>query len=67
MKGKKKDVGKLILFIVCLFREILVQYDLTRSNNSQTYLPDTSSKVYSQDFQTVYSFRDLYGHNEVQL
>lgn len=42
-----------------------MQYELGKSNQSATYLTDTSVKQYSQDFQTVFLYDDLYGHNEV--
>ena len=44
---------------------MVVQYELGKSNKSATYLSDTSVKKYSQDFQTVFIYDDLYGHNEV--
>ncbi|KAG2221455.1 hypothetical protein INT45_004996, partial [Circinella minor] len=44
--------------------QVVVQYDIARSNHSQKYLPDTSFKLYSQDFQTVNLHDDLYGHNQ---
>ncbi|KAJ8661873.1 hypothetical protein O0I10_002204 [Lichtheimia ornata] len=44
--------------------QVVVQYELGKSNQSATYLTDTSVKQYSQDFQTVFLYDDLYGHNE---
>ncbi|KAI7879708.1 hypothetical protein K492DRAFT_237748 [Lichtheimia hyalospora FSU 10163] len=44
--------------------QVVVQYELGNSNESATYLSDTSVKKYSQDFQTVFIYDDLYGHNE---
>lgn len=48
------------------YRQIVVEYDIVKSNQSGTYVPGTSYKVYSQDFQTVFGDRDIYGYNEVQ-
>lgn len=44
--------------------QILTEYDLSESNKTKTYLPETSMKVYSQDFQTVFENKDRFGHNE---
>lgn len=47
-------------------RQILAQYDLPASNKTKLYLTETSVKVYSQDFQTVFKNKDMFGHNEVR-
>ncbi|KAI8145992.1 hypothetical protein BJV82DRAFT_602989 [Fennellomyces sp. T-0311] len=44
--------------------QVIVEYDIGRSNQTQRYVSDTSVKLYSQDFQTVSPHNDLYGHNE---
>lgn len=49
----------------CNNRQIVVEYDILKSNQSGTYVPGTSYKVYSQDFQTVFGDKDIYGYNEV--
>lgn len=48
-------------------RQILTEYDLSESNKTKMYLPETSMKVYSQDFQTVFENKDRFGYNEVGL
>ncbi|KAI8967311.1 hypothetical protein BDF20DRAFT_917780 [Mycotypha africana] len=44
--------------------QILVEYDLSQSNTTKRYLTNTSSKVYSQEFQTIFENKDLFGYNE---
>lgn len=48
------------------YRQILTEFDLTESNKTKVYLPETSVKVYSQDFQTVFEHKDFFGYNEVR-
>ncbi|KAI9482892.1 MAG: hypothetical protein EXX96DRAFT_518803 [Benjaminiella poitrasii] len=44
--------------------QILAEYDLAQSNKTKYYIPESSSKVYSPEFQTVYEYKDLFGYNE---
>ncbi|KAI7863069.1 hypothetical protein BDF14DRAFT_1847529 [Spinellus fusiger] len=44
--------------------QMMVRYDIGKSNITQSYMTETSEKMYSLDFQTVYSLNDYYGHNE---
>ncbi|KAI8637599.1 hypothetical protein BD408DRAFT_424210 [Parasitella parasitica] len=73
--GKGWPVFLFILFLKSLVRaqaspenpfiwQILAEYNLAESNKTKIYLPETSSKIYSQDFQTVFENKDRWGYNE---
>lgn len=51
-KGKKKKN-----------RQTLVEYN----SSVKTYLSESSLKVYSPEFQTIFQNKDLYGHNEASI
>ncbi|KAK4511343.1 uncharacterized protein ATC70_012558 [Mucor velutinosus] len=44
--------------------QILAEYDVAESNKTKMYLAETSQKIYSQDFQTVFENKDRWGYNE---
>ncbi|KAI9311408.1 hypothetical protein BX666DRAFT_1998078 [Dichotomocladium elegans] len=44
--------------------QVMLEYDIGRSNQTATYIDDTSIKLYSQDFQTVFIHNDLFGNNQ---
>ncbi|KAI8983619.1 hypothetical protein BDB01DRAFT_791468 [Pilobolus umbonatus] len=44
--------------------QVLTTYNQSYSPTAKHYLIDTSYKVYSQDFQTVFENKDYYGYNQ---
>ncbi|EPB87780.1 hypothetical protein HMPREF1544_05440 [Mucor circinelloides 1006PhL] len=44
--------------------QILAEYDVAESNKTKMYVAETSLKIYSQDFQTVFENKDRWGYNE---
>lgn len=65
IKQSVKNTVKLISFITN--RQVLAQYNVAQSNTTKSYLVNSSAKVYSQDFQTVFANKDVFGYNQVNI